>query len=204
MDIKRKIAHELFNWAKRYDSVTSKSALSAFLAVEIDERFGHSKNKKPTLSAKTLVRLYNGFIESKPGIRISVKTWDLVCRFLGYASYADYAVQHGQTNPNMVALQLTTIDFEKKDQHNEWPIYQVAYLWYGFEPPNVAEHFFMMTGDIATKKMELHLAVDTGRLQTSRTYTFVGGLTRYVTRKDLVAYAKANEDKPKFLFKELR
>lgn len=96
------------------------------------------------------------------------------------------------------------IDYVKEDQRNEWKIYEVAFLWNEMEPPGTPAHFQEMSREIEAIKEQLHAAVDRGELKVSREIRGAGGLTRWVKRDALVAFALARGERPKFLFPEAR
>lgn len=91
-------------------------------------------------------------------------------------------------------------DFKKHDSRDEWPIYQIAFLWHGFEPPPVTRHWQQMNSDIEATKDMLHSAVEAGNLTTNRVKQRTGGLTRYISREELTRFCEERAEKPPFLF----
>lgn len=81
----------------------------------------------------------------------------------------------------------------------EWPIYQIAFLWYGKQPPSPEEHWHLMTPQIYFTKQLLHDAVNSGKLKASREYRFSSGITRFIERKELIRFAKTIGELPLFL-----
>ncbi len=93
-------------------------------------------------------------------------------------------------------------DLALEDSRDEWPIYQVAFLWHGKEPPTIQEHWQAMNPLVWSTKELLHEAVENGELVVSREYWASGGVTRFVSRDKLRHYAESIGEKPKFLFPE--
>lgn len=95
-----------------------------------------------------------------------------------------------------------------------WKVYEAAFLWHELEPPSVEAHFALMSEAVAQTKLELHNAIERGELPLVKQETILTpvfalggvatipqGFTRYVHRKDLLAYAKKHGKVPAFLKK---
>lgn len=101
-------------------------------------------------------------------------------------------------------IELPPIDYHKEDKRDEWPIYQVAFLWHGYEPPVIKRHWDEMNRDIQDRKNMLHAAVDRDELSPSREKRYPNGVTRYVSREELRRFCEARDERPPFLFPEER
>jgi hypothetical protein len=99
---------------------------------------------------------------------------------------------------------LKPINYANEDQLNEWPIYQVAFLWHGKAPLTVMEHWNLMTREIGDTKKMLHDAVDAGKLRITRVEYYPSGFTRYVSRAELRRLCATQGYVPAFLFPEKR
>ena len=87
-------------------------------------------------------------------------------------------------------------------------IYEAAFLWHGFMPPSVTDHWNLMTRQISATKNMLHRAVDSGLLNAIETISTTGGtrtvLNRRVERAELRRFAQSIGQEPEFLCPELR
>jgi hypothetical protein len=99
---------------------------------------------------------------------------------------------------------LRAYDRKKESARDEWPIYQVAFLWHGFEPPSTRLHFWLMTREVEETKRMLHQAVEARALRAAREVRSRSGLTRFVTRSELRRFCDASGMKPEFLFPEAK
>lgn len=99
---------------------------------------------------------------------------------------------------------LPEIDFEKEDKREEWPIYQVAFLTNGYEPPTIKRHWGEMNRDIQDTKNMLHAAVNRDELMPSRVKQYPNGVTRYVDREELRRFFRERGERPAFLFPDER
>lgn len=95
---------------------------------------------------------------------------------------------------------VTSINYAKEDQKNEWRVYEVAFLWHDEVPPGVAGHFEKMSRDVEETKILLHRAIEDERLPVLREEQYSNGITRWVSREELKKFALSEEVKPKFLF----
>ena len=144
----------------------------------------------------------------------STYTRDILAVYMGYSSYENYIskkyplsniAKAGTPNdPVSVVMELKNADFSKEDKIDEWMIYELAFLWFGKEPPSIQAHFYQMTREMQFKKRWLHKSVEEGLLE-ARTQVFGNGLTRYVTRQALGKFIEAQKlEKPEFLKKDER
>ena len=181
-----------------------KNTIASHVSVMILETF------KKSISAKTIVRHYEKYVEGKKGINLNAtkNSIDLYCNYLGYKNYSDFLLKNQNENPSdkITSLpELQKINYTKEDTHHEWMVYEVAFLWYDLTPPGIEAHFHLMDRDMEKKKEELHNAINTAKLEVRLEIHFAGqGYTRFVTREALLKYAKQLGEKPKFLFKEAR
>lgn len=97
---------------------------------------------------------------------------------------------------------LKKLDWNKEARCEEWPVYQVAFLWYGFEPPTIRDHWALMNRDIQDMKHLLHNSINDGKLKTSRISLNQNGkiICKYVGRRNLIEFANSRGEKPDFLF----
>ena len=99
---------------------------------------------------------------------------------------------------------LNAIDYVASDKRNEWMVYEAAFLWNDLEPPSVEAHGALMNGDVSNTKNMLHAAIEAGELICSKELRSAFGVTRYVSRKDLMQFAETKDEKPGFLFPNQR
>lgn len=107
-------------------------------------------------------------------------------------------------NQGVLLRQLTKEDYLNEDLINEWMIYEVAFLWHGFEPPTAAVHVYLMTRPVERTKRMLHDAVDQKRIAVTREDKFPDGVTRYLSRDELLKFTLVLNLKPAFLYPEVR
>lgn len=93
-------------------------------------------------------------------------------------------------------------DWLEHDARDEWLVYEAAFLWHGFEPPSIADHFRTMTPEVEETKQMLHTAIDEGKLAARTQMQTPSAGSRYVTRSALTAFARTLEQRPRFLFPE--
>lgn len=96
------------------------------------------------------------------------------------------------------------VDYSKEDQRSEWKVYEVAFLWHDLEPPGTGAHFQQMSREVEATKEILHNAANQGVLPIAREVRFPQGMTRWVSRDDLIHFAQARGERPKFLFPDER
>jgi len=96
--------------------------------------------------------------------------------------------------------ELIPFDIASTNQQTIWKVYQVAFLWHDYDPPNTLQHFSMMTAQIENTKSQLHNAIDQGLLKVNSERKVVNGFTRFVSRDALIEYCKTIGERPKFLF----
>lgn len=109
-----------------------------------------------------------------------------------------------RTEPLSVIIELPNADYAKEAQKDEWMIYELAFLWFGKEPPSIAAHFYQMTREMEALKTKLHVYVEQGLLK-SKTISLAGGITRFISRQDLLEFLNThNQEMPEFLKKDIR
>jgi len=59
---------------------------------------------------------------------------------------------------------LNPANYEQTAWMPDFLIYEAAFLWFGYSPPRMNEHWSLMTDAVSRKKTELHLAVSSGDL----------------------------------------
>lgn len=96
------------------------------------------------------------------------------------------------------------VNYGTEDTRNEWMVYEAAFLWHDLEPPGVEAHVQRMTRNIEETKGMLHDAIVSGTLRANREVRGPGGVTRWVTREALKAYAESIGTRPRFLFPDQR
>lgn len=108
-------------------------------------------------------------------------------------------------------LCLWPINYDRVDGENEWPVFEVAYLWHGFDPPPVNQ--FIQNRDEGLELREIELTFD--RLWTDLTDADdpltpvskdirVGTYFYLLNRDDLRSYCERKGERPAFLFPEER
>ena len=85
-------------------------------------------------------------------------------------------------------------DHDKKDS---WPLYQIAFLWHGFEPPPVRFFERAMTSETEEARDVLRSAVHDGSLAATISSD---GRFWIVGKEDLKAFAEKIGSRPRFLF----
>lgn len=91
-------------------------------------------------------------------------------------------------------------DYEEQDWKDEWPIYQLAYLWYDRQYPRRTEWKKKMPIQVEDKWDELRLAVNKGDLSPSG----IRNGRVYISRDEIRRYAYEQGENPPFLFPEER
>ena len=103
---------------------------------------------------------------------------------------------------------LKKISFKKEDLKNEWLVYEISFLWHNLEPPSIATHWEYLNNDrdLYNFKKTLHDLIDQNNLKACREIKDINEVViqRYISRETLIDYAKSINEKPKFLFKEIR
>lgn len=95
---------------------------------------------------------------------------------------------------------LLPVRYEEHDAKNQWMVYEVAFLWCGFEPPSPVHHFTLMTPRVEQAKARLHREITAGRLRAAKEVVDGRGLTRWLDRDVLCAFAERLGERPAFLF----
>jgi|GEM_PF-6659411 len=114
--------------------------------------------------------------------------------------------EDGQAAEMPPARTRNTVTRDEKDEpadaseRDQFLVYEIAFLWYGFMPPPAQEHESAMTPEIAQLKNLLHTAIDLGKLNAVHFQAANGGYARLVDREDLRQFAEKIGSFPQFLF----
>ncbi len=158
------------------------------------------KTTKGNPSTRNGFALYMGFRSAEH--YLSVKREG---KFSGTGQYRKQRLMNKKEEEAVpVTIQLPDADFAKEDKVNKWMLYEVAFLWFGKEPPSIQAHFYQMTREMEQVKASLHKAVELGFLE-AETKVFTDGITRFLTRDGLVKYVREQKlELPEFLNVMLR
>ncbi|GAB5512266.1 MAG: hypothetical protein Rhims3KO_36670 [Hyphomicrobiales bacterium] len=105
--------------------------------------------------------------------------------------------------PKMLAVVSVRIDdWSEQDSRNVWAVFEVAFLWHGFQPSSLPSHRKAMSKEVEQTKYMLHNAIDAEELFAVREVQTLAGATRYLQREELRRFANTIGQRPRFLFPE--
>jgi hypothetical protein len=105
---------------------------------------------------------------------------------------------------------LNPINYQRVDQENEWPVYEIAYLWNEYDPPPIKQFMYKNNHDgIEDLEVEktfekLWQAIKEEQLSVHNEGSRSGVGYKTISRDELERYCEEQGLRPKFLFKDER